>query len=58
MAKRTVTITMVIETDDYDDELVTPDQVLDLARDIVDSNANWPDKLVLACEGMTREVEP
>ena len=52
MAKRTVIITMEIDTDEYDEIMDDPNECVELAEDILRGGADLPDNYTIECEGV------
>lgn len=50
--ERTITITLKIETEEYDENLEEPEQVLLLVNEMIAGDADFPDGMVIECEGV------
>lgn len=52
--ERTITITLKIETEEYDENLEEPgpEQVLLLVNEMIAGDADFPNGMVIECEGV------
>jgi hypothetical protein len=59
--KHTVTITIEIDSEEYDNDTQTPEGAILAAKKIVDGDYYPPEEVTFVCEGITKtskELEP